>query len=158
MARDNPQLAYEALKRGLEALGSQIVTQPNGIMDSLWPWLEQLVPVGEGIDSTMEVSTMSCSSSTSDLLQILAQWMPQKVIALYDQHVDTWQRHCQQNAVNATTKSSMRSWLLRARRMYQASGQSEQWEKRSEDLRCASIASRPSPTLFMHVFLLLLFG
>lgn len=41
---------------------------------------------------------------------------------------------CQNNAVNASSKQNLRTWLLRTRRMYHAAGQSEGWDKRSVNI------------------------
>jgi hypothetical protein len=60
-ARDNAQMAHEALRKGLEGLGPSVVAQASeqsaGLMKSLMPWLEQLVPSCETIDPAMEVPT-----------------------------------------------------------------------------------------------------
>jgi hypothetical protein len=73
------------------------------------------------------------------LEQLLARWIPQHILPIYDRQVDQVKTVWQNNAVNATLKTSLRSWLLRARRMYHAAGQSENWEKRcvpDSDLAC----------------------
>lgn len=49
------QLAHTSLKAGLEALGGQFLNQNPGVMEALWPWVEQLVEAGEGVDPAMEV-------------------------------------------------------------------------------------------------------
>ncbi len=63
-ARDNPQMAHEALRKGLEGLGPSVVAQASeqsaGLMKSLMPWLEQLVPSCETIDPAMEVCVCVC--------------------------------------------------------------------------------------------------
>jgi hypothetical protein len=48
--------------------------------------------------------------------------------------VDQMRDTCQNSAVNAATRTSLRSWLLRARRMYHAAGQGENWDKLFSDL------------------------
>lgn len=117
-ARENPQAANAALKTGLENLGLAFGTQQGGILDELWPWLTQLVQAGEGVDATLE---------------LLAPAIPDKVLPLYDAQVDQWQKHCQQNTVNAST-TPLRSWLFRTRRMYQAAGQADNWDRRFSDM------------------------
>ena len=65
------------------------------------------------------------------IFQLLAQWIPQTILPLYDRHVDNMRNSCKNNAVNPTVKSNLRQWLLRTRRMYQAAGHSADWDKRS---------------------------
>ena len=62
--------------------------------------------------------------------QLLAQWIPQRILPLYDKHVDQMRTQCQNSAVNATTKTTLRSWLMRTRRMYHAAGQADSWDRR----------------------------
>eukprot|EP00802_Teleaulax_amphioxeia_P001771 Tamp_01773.p1 GENE.Tamp_01773~~Tamp_01773.p1 ORF type:complete len:978 (-),score=217.46 Tamp_01773:562-3495(-) len=122
-ARDNAQTAHEALRKGLEGLGQSVVAQASeqspGLMESLMPWLDQLVPSCETIDPAME---------------LLAQWMPQRVLPMFDLHVNNMRDMCKNTAVNPTIKTNLRSWLMRTRRMYYAAGQAEAWEKRFADL------------------------
>ena len=107
------------LRKGLEAMGSRTLTaaaqEPNGLLESMLPWLETLIPVAEAIDPACEV---------------LAASFPQHLLPLYDKHVDQMRATCQNNAVNASSKQNLRAWLLRTRRMYHAAGQSEGWDKR----------------------------
>jgi len=46
VAKGDPQLALTSLQAALETLGGHIV-KSSGIMDSLWPWLQELVQFGE---------------------------------------------------------------------------------------------------------------
>jgi len=119
VAEEDVNAAVNAVKNGLEALGTDVIKQPNGIIDAIWPWLEQIVSNGEAADSVMEFLCPTLSS---------------KILPLYEQNVETWFKHCQQNVVNSQTKTTMRSWLIRARRMFYATGQGEQWERRFSDL------------------------
>jgi len=117
--RDNHQQAHASLKAALEALGGQFLTQNAAVVDALWSWIEQLVEQGEGVDPAMEW---------------LAGFMAPKVLQLYDKQVEVWHQHCQQSVVNASTKATMRSWLIRARRVYHAAGKGEEWEQRFAEL------------------------
>ena len=67
--------------------------------------------------------------------QLLAQWMPQRVLPMFDLHVNNMRDMCKNTAVNPTIKTNLRSWLMRTRRMYYAAGQAEAWEK-----RCVSVS------------------
>lgn len=78
------------------------------------PWLETTVPTNEGIDTVTE---------------LLARWIPQRILPLYDKEVEAVKTSILGNSVNAGTKNQLRSWLLRTRRMYQASGQADGWDK-----------------------------
>lgn len=126
---------HHALKNGILLLGPDYFASDSGIalVDALWPLLQKVVVQSEGVDSAIEV---------------LAQAIPKRVLALYDSNIDTWSGICQRSTVNTTSKATLRNWLLRTRRMYLAAGQTSDWDRRFKDIH-ASLKRKTSLSSIM---------
>lgn len=110
---------FEVVKECFNVLGIEFFSQNSALLDSLWPLLQTTVEQTLDIDVVMEVLVLAS---------------PQRVLSLYNRNVEMWQQHCQQKAVNATSKASLKNWLMRTRRMYMAANQSSEWDRRLKDV------------------------
>jgi hypothetical protein len=110
---------FDVLRDCFNVLGTEFFSQNSAVLDALWPLLQETVQLTPEVDVAMEVLVLAT---------------PQRTWSLYNSNLDMCQQHCQQNAVNATSKTNLKNWLMRTKRMYLAASQNSEWEQRLKEV------------------------